>query len=149
MLGRGTGTLPYLDFIYFIIRYIYWKIPKDNFQFNQNRIDNENFDSIGKNFKLIFFASYYNENSAVLHNFLTDADRIDKKYKLGLFDYYYNFEKKVTKNKWNSQFYDEIITPHYTQIKNIYLCGTNLFMEYSKEELIKTSKLLENKFIYL
>ncbi len=148
-MGRGTGNLPYLDFISCIIRYIYYIIPKEEFQYDQNSIDNENFDFIRKDFKLIYLASYYNEPSPIMHEIFIEAAKLDKKYKLGKFEYFYEFDKNVTKKKWNVNFYNEILLDLFDKIKNIYLCGTSIFMEYAFEELISTTRIFEKNIIYI
>lgn len=149
MIGRGTGNLPYLDFISFILRFIFFKIPKDHFQFNDNLIDNENFDCIDKSFKLVVFASYYNEKSSLMHKLLKEADRLNKKYKLELFEYYHDFNKSDSKTTWDNTFFNEKFKTEFDFIQNVYLCGTIKFIEMMRDEMKNTDKIYENQMIYV
>lgn len=148
-LARGTGMIPFLDFASLILRYIFYKIPTDNYNFDKNRVDEESFDYIDNDFKFILFNSVYNEKSLLMHRLLTEADRLDKKYKFGIFDYHYIIEKNITKQKLNSDFMkiSLINDIKHNNIRAVYLCGTNEFMESAREELSKINLIDENVIV--
>ncbi len=149
MIGRGTGNLPFMDFTSFIVRFIFYKIPKDNFKFNNNLIDNETFNSIDKSFKLVVFASYFNEKSSLIDKLLKEAHRLNRKYKLGVFEYYHNFSNNDFKTEWNTKFFSEKFKCVFNQIKNVYLCGTIEFTEWMRDELKNTAEIKENQLIFV
>ena len=105
LIAGGTGIFPYLDFAFYIIRYMINKISKNKFNEKKNKIDNkEIFNNVQDDFKLLIFASYTNIKSAIMDDILKKANNLDIKYKLNMFDY--NVRAYGDKY-WDSTFFTE------------------------------------------
>ena len=156
-MGRGTGILPFLDFASLAIRLILFKISKEKFNYDKNKIDNESFDDIDKDFKLVLYASYYNEESSTMNKMLKDASDLSFKYNLNVFEYKVKYEKEIkneieeslnyNENKWNSYNFRKKFGEKNQEIKKILISGTIGFMEIMQNEFKKSDICVEENII--
>jgi len=139
LVAGGTGVLPYLDFAFYIIRYLVDKVSRVNFNNHHNKIDeNETFSEVEEDFKMILFASYSTKNSALAHDILQKTDNFDKKFNLHKFDYYM---RSNNDQKWNKSFLQATLKNVSNQATHLYLCGPVGFMECMKNNFMETGKV--------
>ncbi len=146
LVAGGTGILPYLDFSFYVLRYMISKVSKNNYNENLNKIDkNEFFSEIGDGFKVILFVSYSTRNSAFMHDILLKANGINKKYNMNLFDYYMRTNDDL---KWDRAFFNETLKYVQKEGNQLHLCGPVGFMELMKNNFMETGKISVNNIFY-
>jgi hypothetical protein len=156
------------------MRLIINKISKEKFKYDKNIIDNESFDDIENDFKLILYASYYNEESSTMDKMLKDASDLSLRYNLNIFEYNVKFEKEIkieesenqnnnieindidndsnsndneNNNNWNAYNFRKNYGKKNQGIKKILISGTIGFMEVMQNEFKKSEICAEESII--
>lgn len=138
-MAGGTGILPYLDFAFYVLRYMIDLVSKRTFKTNNNKIDqSENFSDIQNDFKLILYVSFSSKSSAIMHDILQKANSLDKKYSLNKFDYYMRSNED---KRWEKSFYQATLENVSKKVTQLHLCGPVGFMEVMKNNFLETGKI--------
>lgn len=146
LVAGGTGVLPYLDFCFYVIRYIVDRISRTKFKEKYNKIDDtETFVDLEEDFKLILFVSYSSSKSSCMHEILTAASNLDKKYNLKKFEYHMRTGKE---KRFESAYFEDKMRFVSKLNNKVYLCGPVAFMNAVKEELLVTGKISAEDITY-
>jgi len=133
------------------MRLILYKISKEKFNSHKNRIDEESFEYIEDDFKLVLYASYFNEESSTMNKFLKDASDLNKKYNLNIFEYNVKYEKEIAGfgfvSNWNAMNFRKEFGAKNKEIKKVYISGTIGFLESMDNEFKKSEICSEDRII--
>jgi hypothetical protein len=134
--GGGTGVFCFIDFISYVLRYITDKIAREKFQYSHNRLfKEEDFSSVVKDdFKLIYFSTFADEESAVYHTICEKLQNLDKKYQLNVFRYIPRFSNK-DKKRWDTAFLCKELESLKYSITRAFVCGPTPFLDQIKQSL--------------
>ena len=134
VFGGGTGVFCFLDFVAFTLRYMCNKISLKMFNEENNRINNEDFSKVNENFKLIYFSSFSDEDSAIYIDVCKQLHTLNESYKLNVFNFYSRISSKD--KSWNKTFIENILVKE-KNIKKIFLCGPTGFLTDIKNMLLQ------------
>lgn len=133
--SAGTGIYCFLDFVAVALRQVCQKIAEEKFNYSENTlIENEKLP-IGKNFKLIMFASYPDEVSAYWHDLFVKTAELDKKYGIGIFEYHHRISS-INKKRWDDSFYKNALSD-LRHLRKVLLCGPANYLDDVKARLLK------------
>lgn len=131
-----------------MLRFITYKIAKDKYNFNGNKIfDEEEFSIIDDDFKLIYFSSFTDESSSVYHNICQKLESLDSQYNLNIFKYYPRFSNR-SEMRWDTNYLNNILSPLKNKINKAFICGPTKFLDDIKKSLID-GLIVEKEKIHL
>lgn len=151
ILAAGTGVIPFLDLVAYVLRYATYKISKEKFGNTTNVLlpqEIQIFDQIKlEEFQIHFYVSFRDSMSALFLDVCEELNAVDKKYGLGIFKFFktIQFENNMI---WDSNFLISNFNSIKDEIKQFYIVGPITFMQDIKQGLID-SKISTNEKIFL
>jgi hypothetical protein len=142
IFAAGTGIIPFIDLIFFTLRYVVYKITNDR---DNCLLKDENFDYIVSNtYKLNLYATFTNTSSGICLDVLKEMDAISHKYNLNLFKLNLRISD-ADETKWDDDFIGKEMESIKKQITRVYIVGPVGFMHDIKNGFIRNNIVEEDK----
>ena len=101
---------------------------------------------VSDNFKLIYFSSFVDEESAVFNDLCLQLHDLDRKYNMNIFTFYSRISNKNVK-RWDQEFINEKLK-NEENIKKAFICGPTKFLNDIKQILLD-SEMVRSDIIHL
>ncbi len=148
ILAAGTGVIPFLDLVAYVLRYATYKISSEKFRNNTNVLlpqEISTFNQLNSNdFQLHFYVSFRDRQSALFLDVCEELEALDKKYDLGVFKFHKTIYVEYNEI-WDSQFLYNKFNAIKDVINQFYIVGPVNFMEVVKCGLLKSQITTEEK----
>ena len=152
ILAAGTGVIPFLDLVAYVLRYATYKISIEKFGNTSNVLlpqEIQIFDQLKlEDFQLHFYVSFRDRKSALFIDVCEELDALDKKYGLGIF----KFSKTIQVENsiiWDSNFLCSNFNSIKDEIKQFYIVGPITFMQDIKQGLLDSKIATTPEKIFL
>jgi len=141
--GGGTGVFCFLDFVAFVLRYVCHKIASEKFNTHKNNINDEDFSMVKGGFKLVYFATFADEEQAIYHENCLKLHELCQKYNLNIFEYHSRISTQG-KKRWDTSFIQDKLGKEKT-IEKVFICGPTKFLEDIKGHVLESKLVTENQ----
>ncbi len=154
VFAAGTGVIPFLDLVAFILRYAVHKISKEKYQINSNLLivnEAETFNQIvSDNFQLHMYVSFRDRQSALFLDILEDLAKIDLKYSLNLFKLHAIINNETGKDHiMNENFMLSEFDSMKDSISKFYIVGPIGYMEDITNNIIQSGIAKSEKIFWV
>ena len=144
ILSAGTGILPFVDFLFFLLKKSIYKVLKTRDLDTSIVKPTQNYSDFYEYTEFVLFASFKNYNDFKHFNWIEKLWSINKEYDLGIFDMVLrfsneseepNFEYPVSKKRILGNVIEENVNPN--NVKKWLVCGPPKMMEEIGEDLAR------------
>jgi len=89
--------------------------------------EKDDFESLNKDFKLLYFSTFRSEDSGVFLNICQKMQEIDDKFNLKVFK---NISRTSSlQPRWTVEFIKNELDPYMKKIRKVFLCGPTSFLD--------------------
>lgn len=144
VVAGGTGILPFIDLITYLLRYSIFKQ-------NNTKLINEEF-AIDTNFKLVVFASFSNEDNCIYREVCEKMEKLDLKNNQKMFRYFLrisNSTNPILKERWDATFMEDNLREYKDEVTKVMFSGPVGFMDSIRDAMLITGTAKKEQIYYI